>query len=88
MLSDRIRPNSEAAPWVVDEVKAIEARGSILREALERIAANRYGLQGIFGDHPEESIDKYYAAYKYCLSQIENIQFIARDALLLAKGGE
>lgn len=25
MLSDRIRPNSEAAPWVVDEVKSLEA---------------------------------------------------------------
>lgn len=25
MLSDRIRPNSEAAPWVVEEVKKLEA---------------------------------------------------------------
>lgn len=24
-LSDRIRPNSEAAPWVIDEVKRLEA---------------------------------------------------------------
>ena len=24
MLSDRIRPNSEAAPWVVEEVKLME----------------------------------------------------------------
>lgn len=25
MLSDRIRPNSEAAPWVIEEVKKLES---------------------------------------------------------------
>jgi DNA repair exonuclease SbcCD ATPase subunit len=25
-LSQRVRPNSEAAPWVIDEIKALEAR--------------------------------------------------------------
>lgn len=30
-LSDRIRPNSEAAPWVVNEVKDLEK----LKDALE-----------------------------------------------------
>ena len=23
-LSDRVRPNSEAAPWVIDEIKKLE----------------------------------------------------------------
>lgn len=34
MLSDRIRPNSEAAPWVVEEVKAMER--SLLTEEERR----------------------------------------------------
>jgi hypothetical protein len=24
-LSDRVRPNSEAAPWVIEEIKRLEA---------------------------------------------------------------
>lgn len=34
MLSDRIRPNTEAAPWVVQEVKLMEANIKRLEEAL------------------------------------------------------
>ena len=32
-LSDRIRPNSEAAPWVVEEVKQLERELAALRES-------------------------------------------------------
>lgn len=35
-LSERIRPNVEAAPWVIDEIKALEAQ----REALRAHTAN------------------------------------------------
>ena len=49
-LSDRVRPNSEAAPWVIEEIKRLEAElarlqqpsltltGHMLREALGLIA--------------------------------------------------
>ena len=32
MLSDRVRPDVEAAPWVVEEIKALEAENATLRE--------------------------------------------------------
>lgn len=35
-LSDRIRPNSEAAPWVVEEVKQLERKNAALAAALQR----------------------------------------------------
>lgn len=38
-LSDRIRPNSEAAPWVVEEIKKLEAQLLIARLALDEIAS-------------------------------------------------
>jgi hypothetical protein len=34
-LSDRIRPNCEAAPWVVEEVKKLERENAALREELK-----------------------------------------------------
>ncbi len=34
-LSDRIRPNCEAAPWVVEEVKKLERENAALRAALD-----------------------------------------------------
>lgn len=37
MLSDRIRSNSEAAPWVIDEVKQMEAENAQLKRQLEQI---------------------------------------------------
>lgn len=33
-LSTRIRPNSEAAPWVIEEVRQLEAEIELLRDAL------------------------------------------------------
>jgi hypothetical protein len=35
-LSDRIRANSEAAPWVIEEVVKMEAEIKKLREALRK----------------------------------------------------
>lgn len=37
-LSDRLRPDVEAAPWVIEEVKKLEAENARLREALQQIA--------------------------------------------------
>lgn len=36
-LSDRIRPNCEAAPWVIDEVRQLEADNAQLRTEVERL---------------------------------------------------
>lgn len=33
-LSDRIRPNSEAAPWVVEEIKVLEGRLAAIEKAV------------------------------------------------------
>lgn len=35
MLSDRIRPNSEAAPWVLEEIKKLEQENKLLRNQRE-----------------------------------------------------
>lgn len=37
-LSDRLRPNCEAAPWVIDEVKKLEETNKALREAVTYLA--------------------------------------------------
>jgi hypothetical protein len=37
-LSDRIRPNSEAAPWVIEEVKRLEADLTSAREIADRLS--------------------------------------------------
>lgn len=37
-LSDRLRPNCEAAPWVIDEVKKLEETNKALREAVRYLA--------------------------------------------------
>jgi len=36
-LSDRVRPDVEAAPWVVEEIKRLEAERDRLREALREL---------------------------------------------------
>lgn len=38
MLSERVRSNSEAAPWVVDEIKLLENDIERLRAALQYCA--------------------------------------------------
>jgi len=37
-LSDRIRPNCEAAPWVVEEVKKLERENAALLDTVEDLA--------------------------------------------------
>ena len=37
-LSDRIRPNCEAAPWVVEEVKKLERENAALLDTIEDLA--------------------------------------------------
>lgn len=55
-LSDRIRPNSEAAPWVIDEVKRLETE---LAEAYEELRKQRKTIKAVFNrivwDRAEEA---------------------------------
>ena len=37
-LSDRVRPNSEAAPWVIDEIKKLEAELPVMKRKVIQIA--------------------------------------------------
>jgi len=64
-----------------ERAEKAEAEVKRLREALEQVALPGVGLANIFEDHPEETIDKYYAAYKYCMRDIERRMTIARAAL-------
>lgn len=36
-LSERIRPNSEAAPWVIDEVKKLEKENEMMLDTLNKL---------------------------------------------------
>lgn len=36
-LSDRLRPDCEAAPWVIEEIKKLEAENIRFRNALQEI---------------------------------------------------
>ena len=36
-LSERIRPNSEAAPWVIDEVKELEEQNEKMLSILKKV---------------------------------------------------
>ena len=42
LLSERIRPNSEAAPWVIDEVKKLEEQNEKMLSILKKV--NEYVL--------------------------------------------
>jgi len=37
LLSERIRPNSEAAPWVIDEVKKLEELNKEMMDVLRAV---------------------------------------------------
>jgi hypothetical protein len=37
LLSERIRPNSEAAPWVIDEVKKLEELNKEMLKSLKKL---------------------------------------------------
>ena len=71
----------ELINWLQARAEAAEAEVKALREALEQVALPGVGLANIFEDHPEETIDKYSAAYKYCMRDIERRMTIARAAL-------
>lgn len=74
MLSDRIRPNIEAAPWVVQEVKLMEAHIKQLEEALyESLALNLN-----WTSNADASDLEYYSEYKGVIKQ-------AKEALKLSK---
>lgn len=45
MLSDRVRPGVEAAPWVVGEIKALEQE---LRDAYLEMAKVRPDVKAVF----------------------------------------
>ena len=38
-LSDRVRPNSECAPWVADEIKRLEQQNAELQAKVDELAA-------------------------------------------------
>lgn len=44
-LSDRIRPNVEAAPWVVDEVKRLEKELAAARSKAIRFDLDQAGIE-------------------------------------------
>lgn len=74
MLSDRIRPNIEAAPWVVQEVKLMEAHIKQLEEALYvSLALNLNWISTT-----DASDLEYYSEYKRVIKQ-------AKKALKLSK---
>ena len=74
MLSDRIRPNIEAAPWVVQEVKLMEAYIKQLEESLyESLALNLNWISTT-----DASDLEYYSEYKSVIK-------LAKETLNLSK---
>ena len=74
MLSDRIRPNIEAAPWVVQEVKLMDAYIKQLEDALyESLALNINWVSTT-----DASDLEYYSEYKAAIKQ-------AKEALKLSQ---
>lgn len=57
-LSQRIRPNSEAAPWVCEEVKKLEAELEDMKSRNAKLRAERVGYYSNRGiEQPWLSID-------------------------------
>ena len=54
-LSERIRPNCEAAPWVVDEVKQLELE---LSEAYAELRKQRPTIKAVFDRSVWERADR------------------------------
>lgn len=66
-ISARVRPNSEAAPWVIDEIRRLEARAdrlaSALRNLLPLLARDEdRAVTGVFGGDTLDAIDAARAA--------------------------
>lgn len=56
-LSDRVRPNSEAAPWVLKEILKLEAElERVKTESEERIADMLLALQGAYNNTSDSKI--------------------------------
>jgi len=51
-LSQRIRPDSEAAPWVVEEIKKIEQENEKLKEELALMKKAFEISYSMLGDKP------------------------------------
>lgn len=49
-LSQRIRPDSEAAPWVIEEVKKIEQENEKLKNIITHLLSDRTGVYFICGE--------------------------------------
>lgn len=47
-LSDRVRPDVEAAPWVIEEIKKLEAERDALLACITTFARDLYGQAGAF----------------------------------------
>jgi chromosome segregation ATPase len=47
-LSDRVRPNSEAAPWVVEEIKKLERKLERLKSSNQQLAGEIESWQKVF----------------------------------------
>lgn len=58
-LSDRIRPNSEAAPWVVEEIKKLE---NLLKKVVEAGEL----IKETINAHEIETLDCDRRGEKYC----------------------
>jgi DNA repair ATPase RecN len=64
-------------------------RAKSYHEALERIAANQYGLQSIMEDYPDtDSVEYLQAALKYYTRLANSYQKTAREAISGAEGFE
>lgn len=66
-ISARVRPNSEAAPWVIDEIRDLEARTDRLEDALRTLLPllardEDRAVTGIFGGDTLDAIDAARAA--------------------------
>jgi len=68
-LSERIRPGSEAAPWIIDEVRALESERDALRRAAE------IGLEYAKGDLAQRK--ESFAGYPTCwIEEQRDVSFI------------
>ena len=75
MLSDRIRNNIEAAPWVVQEVKLMEAYIKQLEEALYESAALNINWSE---DASDEDLN-YYTEYRGVIKQAKEVLRLSKN---------
>lgn len=57
-LSDRIRPDVEAAPWVIEEVKKLEVEHNEALDDVARLQAGLRVLLALTGDPTPERLDR------------------------------